>query len=75
MAQGTVEAQPLGLAGRESQVLGLMAAGLSNGGIAATLCVSPKTVEHHIARIFTKLELRDAPEVNRRVQAVLRYLG
>jgi DNA-binding NarL/FixJ family response regulator len=64
----------LGLAVREVEILELMAAGLSNSGIANRLCVSSKTIEHYVARIFTKLGIADSPDVNRRVQAVLRYL-
>ena len=64
----------LGLAVREVEILELMAAGLSNIGIATRLCVSSKTIEHYVARIFTKLAISDSPDANRRVQAVLRYL-
>lgn len=66
---------PLGLAVREAQILELMAAGLSNSGIASRLSVSSKTIEHYVARIFIKLGIADSPDVNRRVQAVVRYLA
>jgi DNA-binding NarL/FixJ family response regulator len=66
---------PLGLGHREAEILELMAAGLSNNGIATTLSVSSKTIEHYIARIFVKLSIADSPDVNRRVQAVIRYLS
>ena len=59
---------------RERAVLALIAEGLSNGAIADRLVVSPKTVETHIARIFTKLGLHDEPEHHRRVLAVLTAL-
>ncbi|MEU4236197.1 response regulator transcription factor [Actinoplanes sp. NPDC026619] len=63
------------LSARELEVLGLMAEGRSNGGIAGQLVVSPKAVEKHIANIFTKLGLpADAAEHHRRVLAVLTYL-
>ena len=69
-------ADPLAqLTPRERQILGLMAEGRSNQGIRETLWLSPKTVETHIRSLFNKLGLRDAPEDNRRVLAVLAYLS
>lgn len=46
---------PGGLTGREAEVLGLVAAGLSNREVARTLVISDKTVSRHLANIFTKL--------------------
>ena len=46
---------PVGLTGRQMQVLELLAEGLSNGQIAERLVVSPKTVEHHVAAVLDKL--------------------
>jgi DNA-binding NarL/FixJ family response regulator len=60
---------------RERDVLGLMAEGRSNAGIAAALAVSPGVVEKHVASIFGKLGLPPSESDNRRVLAVLRYLG
>jgi DNA-binding NarL/FixJ family response regulator len=60
---------------RERSVLALMAEGRSNAGIAAALVVSPGTVEKHVASIFGKLGLPSGDADNRRVLAVLRYLG
>jgi len=59
---------------RELRVLSLLAEGRSDRSIASELILSPKTVETHISRIFNKLGLPSAPEANRRVHAVLRYL-
>ena len=59
---------------REREILGLMAEGRSNQGIGLTLWLSPKTVETHIRGAFTKLGIREAPDDNRRVLAVLAYL-
>jgi len=63
------------LSARELEVLGLMAEGRSNNGIAGQLYVTPKAVEKHIANIFTKLGLHlDTAANHRRVLAVLTYL-
>jgi DNA-binding NarL/FixJ family response regulator len=60
---------------RERDVLSLMAEGRSNAGIAAGLVVSGGAVEKHVASIFAKLGLPPSEGDNRRVLAVLRYLG
>ncbi|HEY8407795.1 MAG TPA: response regulator transcription factor [Gaiellaceae bacterium] len=62
------------LTSREREILALMAEGRSNHGISRTLWLSPKTVETHIRGAFAKLGIREAPEDNRRVLAVLAYL-
>ncbi len=59
---------------RELEVLSLMAEGRSNRGICEKLVLSPKTVESHVNRIFTKLRLAPAPDDHRRVLAVLAFL-
>ena len=59
---------------REREVLGHMAEGRSNGGIAEQLVVTERAVEKHVTSIFNKLDLTPAPEDHRRVLAVLAYL-
>jgi DNA-binding NarL/FixJ family response regulator len=60
---------------REREILALMAEGRSNQGICRALWLSPKTVEAHIRNVFAKLGITAAAEDNRRVLAVLTYLG
>ena len=59
---------------REREVLGLVAEGLSNRGIAARLFITERTVEAHVKQIFAKLRLGASPQSHRRVLAVLAYL-
>jgi DNA-binding NarL/FixJ family response regulator len=58
---GTIEV----LTDREREVLTLVAAGMSNAEIAATLTISPATAKTHVAHLLTKLAARD------RVQLVI----
>jgi len=59
---------------REREVLGLMAEGRSNSGIAEQLVVTERAVEKHVTSIFGKLHLPAAEQDHRRVLAVLAYL-
>lgn len=51
------------LTGREREVLVLVAAGLSNDGIAGRLEVSPLTVKTHVNRAMAKLGARDRAQL------------
>jgi DNA-binding NarL/FixJ family response regulator len=60
---------------RELEVLTQMAEGRSNGAIAGKLFIGEKAVSKHINSIFTKLDLPQSDDDNRRVLAVLTYLN
>jgi DNA-binding NarL/FixJ family response regulator len=63
------------LSPREREVLELMAEGRSNAAIAQRLYVTERAVAKHTSSIFTKLDLQQSDDDNRRVLAVLAYLG
>jgi DNA-binding NarL/FixJ family response regulator len=62
------------LTNRETEVLALMAEGLSNGAISGRLEVTERGVERHVTSIFEKLGLPADGARHRRVLAVLRYV-
>jgi DNA-binding NarL/FixJ family response regulator len=62
------------LSEREVEVLGLMAEGLTNTGIAGRLVISERTVESHVRRLFIKLDIPESANEHRRVLAVLAHL-
>jgi DNA-binding NarL/FixJ family response regulator len=63
------------LSPREREVLELMAEGRSNAAIAQRLVVTERAIAKHTAAIFGKLDLQPSDDDNRRVLAVLAYLG
>lgn len=60
---------------RETEILAEMAQGKNNASIAAAVAVSERAVEKHTNSIFAKLGLSEEKDVNRRVMAVLLFLG
>ena len=63
------------LSPREREVLGLMAEGRSNAAIGQQLVITERAVAKHTASIFLRLGLQQSDDDNRRVLAVLAYLG
>ena len=59
---------------QQRKVLGYMAEGLSNKGIAQQLHLQTETVEKYCGEIFSMLGLHDSSENNRRVLAILKWL-
>lgn len=55
------------LSARERQIAELVAAGLTNREIAADLHLSQRTVESHVAHIFTKLDVRSRVTLANRI--------
>jgi DNA-binding NarL/FixJ family response regulator len=60
---------------RELDVLREMAQGKNNAAIAQSLVIAERSVEKYVHAIFTKLGIAWEENVNRRVKAVLLYLG
>jgi DNA-binding NarL/FixJ family response regulator len=75
LARNTGDGTLRGLSRRERDVLALMAEGRSNAAIAQRLVITERAVAKHTAAIFLKLDLQPSDDNNRRVLAVLTYLG
>ena len=56
-------ANPAGLTGRQTEILRLIAMGLSNAEIAARLVLSVRTVDHHVSAVLQKLGVTSRREV------------
>jgi DNA-binding NarL/FixJ family response regulator len=62
---GELDQDPIaGLSNREIEVFQMLGCGMTTKSIASKLGVSPKTIEAHRERIKTKLNLRNASELN-----------
>jgi DNA-binding NarL/FixJ family response regulator len=75
LARNTGNGAVAALSPREREVLALMAEGRSNAAIAARLVITERAVAKHTASIFVRLGLQPSDDDNRRVLAVLAYLG
>jgi DNA-binding NarL/FixJ family response regulator len=74
MVRRRVDDRLSALTPREHEVLGLMAEGRTNAGIAAALTITEGAAEKHITSIIGKLDPQDSRNDHRRVLAVLAYL-
>ncbi|QIS16904.1 hypothetical protein F5544_18530 [Nocardia arthritidis] len=74
LTRGDARGRTTDLSPREREVLSLIASGRSNIAIARRLTISASAVTKHIAAIFTKLNLPECEDDNRRVLAVLAHL-
>jgi DNA-binding NarL/FixJ family response regulator len=61
------------LTGREREVLALIARAYTNQAIATEMLLTKRSVEKHVHMIFSKLQLADATDTSRRVNATLIY--
>jgi DNA-binding CsgD family transcriptional regulator len=57
----------LGLTPSELRVAELAASGMTNRDVAATLFISPKTVEHNLARAYRKLGIHSRAELGQQI--------
>jgi DNA-binding NarL/FixJ family response regulator len=75
LARNTGDGSLSALSPREREVLAHMAEGRSNAAIGQRMVITERAVAKHTASIFTKLNLQPSDDDNRRVLAVLAYLG
>jgi DNA-binding NarL/FixJ family response regulator len=75
LARGSGDHAVAALSPREREVLALMAEGRSNAAIAQRMVITERAVAKHTASIFMRLGLHPSDDDNRRVLAVLAYLG
>ena len=75
LARNSADQAVATLSPREREVLALMAEGRSNAAVAQQLFITERAVAKHTASIFVRLGLQPSDDDNRRVLAVLAYLG
>jgi DNA-binding NarL/FixJ family response regulator len=75
LSRQSADAPVSSLTPREREVLSLMAEGRSNAAIAGRMFITEKAVSKHTNNIFARLGLPPSEDDNRRVLAVLAYLG
>jgi ATP/maltotriose-dependent transcriptional regulator MalT len=68
--RAVTKGNPLGLTSRQIEILKLLAEDLSNKAIAQRLKISPKTVDHHVAAVLTKLGVQTRKEAARHPAAL-----
>jgi DNA-binding CsgD family transcriptional regulator len=66
--RASTRANAVGLTTRQLEILGLVDAGLTNAQIAAKLCLSIKTVNHHVSAILAKLSATTRVEASARAK-------
>jgi DNA-binding CsgD family transcriptional regulator/tetratricopeptide (TPR) repeat protein len=71
-ARASTRENPAGLTARELEVLELVAEGLRNAQIASRLCLSEKTVGHHVSAVLAKLDVSSRGEAAERAGTLLR---
>jgi DNA-binding CsgD family transcriptional regulator len=67
--RATTRANPSGLTNRQLEVARLVAQGFTNAELAARLYISPKTADHHVSAVLTKLGLSSRRDIVRRSAA------
>lgn len=68
--RATTRANPSGLTNRQLEVARLVAQGFTNVELAARLYISPKTADHHVSAVLTKMGLSSRREIVRRSAAL-----
>lgn len=65
---------PFSITNRQLEILNLLIANLSNAEIAAKLNISPKTVDHHVSAILSKLDVHSREQAAARAKKHLHFL-